>query len=154
MNTFWKEGVFIAPKIYHLFNLFCLKDRVFSVFMSRSNASYLSRKGRGKRLKLIVLRQKLQSTVQSKQTNYPLGMFEVKGSLCGSNDTFQIHLYVQTSCLKIKRSGYPVSKLQEVDMNIQQSKIWFLHTIIQCSTMSMWTRVWQLHESWYFRIIV
>ena len=41
-----------------------------------------------------------------KQTDYPLGMFEVKESFYGSNDTFQIYVCLKHPCLKIKRSGY------------------------------------------------
>ena len=50
--------------------------------------------------------KKLQLTVKSEQTEYPLGMLEVKGSCCGSNDKFHIHLSVQNIRLKMKRSGY------------------------------------------------
>ena len=68
--------------------------------------------------------EKLQSTVKSKQTDYPLGMLEVKGSCCGSNDKFHIHLSVRNIRLKMKRSGYEHPSKQNLIFMYQYTMVY------------------------------
>ena len=55
INTFQQEGGFIekkeAPKTYRLFKLFCLKDRIFSAFMSRAKCPIPILTGKGEESK-------------------------------------------------------------------------------------------------------
>ena len=55
INTFQQEGGFIAkkeaPKVYRLFKLFCLKDRVFSALMSRAKCLIPISTGKGEEAK-------------------------------------------------------------------------------------------------------
>ena len=56
INAFHQEAGFIAkkeaPKIYRLFKLFCLKDRVFSAFMSRVKCQVPISTGKGEEAKV------------------------------------------------------------------------------------------------------
>ena len=58
INAFHQEAGFIAkkeaPKIYRLFKLFCLKDRVFSAFMSRVKCQVPILTGKGEEAKKTV----------------------------------------------------------------------------------------------------
>ena len=55
INTFQQEGGFIAkkeaPKVYRLFKLFCLKDRVFNTLMSRAKCPIPISTGKGEEAK-------------------------------------------------------------------------------------------------------
>ena len=58
INTFQQEGGFIAKKealkVYLLFKLFCLQDRVFNTLNSRAKCPIPISTGKGKRQKRIV----------------------------------------------------------------------------------------------------
>ena len=54
INTFQQDGGFVekkeTPKTYCLFKLFCLKDQIFSAFMSRAKCPILISTGKGEKV--------------------------------------------------------------------------------------------------------